>query len=134
MITARIFGSRIIQRFSPRAMISISILIAGTGFLFFWLGTSVLFGLTGLFIVGLGIANLYPFIVTLALNAAQGETIQAGARNTLASGTAILALPLALGRLADTFGIRPAYGIVLILLISVFLIIEWGRRNSASSI
>ncbi len=34
----------------------------------------------------------------------------------------ILALPLALGRLAEAVGIRPAYGIVLILLVFIFLI------------
>ena len=131
MITARVVGSRIIQRFSPPVMITISILIAGLGFLLFWLTHNTLIGLSGLFLTGLGVANLYPFIISLAIDAANGDSLQAGARATLASGTAILALPLALGRLADAVGIRSAYGIVLLLLVSIFLINQIAKRYSA---
>jgi hypothetical protein len=57
----------------------------------------------------------------------------ASARATLASGTAILALPLVLGRWADMFDIRQAYGVVGILLIGIFLIVlVTGSRVSAS--
>ena len=130
MIVGRILGSRLVQRFSTRAVVTVSIVIAGIGFLLFWRAQNSLLGLSGLFITGLGIANLYPLILSLALNAAGENTVQAGARATLASGTAILALPLALGRLADAVGIRSAYGIVLLLLISIFVINQIARRNS----
>jgi fucose permease len=98
--------------------------------LVFWRTESVLVGLSGLFFTGLGVANLYPLILSLAIGAANGSTVQASARATLASGTAILALPLALGRLADAVGIRLAYGIVVVLLISVFLISQIAGRIS----
>jgi len=130
MIVGRLLGSRLVQRFSTRAVVSISILIAGVGFLLFWRAENSLLGLSGLFITGLGVANLYPLILSLAISAANGNTVQAGARATLASGTAILALPLALGRLADAMGIRSAYGVVILLLISVFLINQIAQRNS----
>ncbi|MFT3891776.1 MAG: MFS transporter, partial [Anaerolineales bacterium] len=133
MIAGRIIGSRIVQRFSPRAMISISAIIAGIGFLLFWTTSNIPLALTGFFLVGFGIANLYPFIISLAINAADGDSVQAGARTTLASGTAILALPLALGRLADAIGIHSAYAIVLLLLISVFLINQFtGKHKTAN--
>jgi hypothetical protein len=48
----------------------------------------------------------------------------------LASGTAILALPLILGSFADAVGIKLADGVVLLLLISVFLISQIAGRNS----
>ena len=129
MILGRVLGSRLVQRFSTRVVVTISIIIASIGFLLFWRATSSLVGLIGLFITGLGVANFYPLILSLAINAAEGNTIQAGARATLASGTAILALPLALGRLADAAGIRSAYGVVLVLLISVFLISQIAGRT-----
>ena len=66
----------------------------------------------GLFVAGIGVANLYPLIVALALGAAPGQSNEAGARLTFASGTAILAAPLLLGALADAAGIRLAYGVV----------------------
>jgi fucose permease len=130
MILGRITASHLVQRFSTQAVITGSILIASIGFTVFWKTENVFVGLSGLFITGLGVANLYPLILSLAIGAADGNTVQASARATLASGTAILALPLALGRLADAVGIRSAYGIVVVLLISVFLISQIARRIS----
>jgi fucose permease len=131
MIVGRMAGSRLVQRFSTRAVVTVSILLAGIGFLLFWRAESSLVGLSGLSLTGLGIANLYPLILSLAISAANGKTDQAGARATLASGTAILALPLALGRFADAVGIRSAYSVVLILLVSVFIINLIARSMSS---
>ena len=128
MIVGRIFGSRLVQYFSARAVVIVSIIIAAFGFLLFWSAESSFLGLSGLFITGLGVANLYPLILSLAISAAAGNTVQAGARATLASGTAILALPLILGGFADAVGIRLAYVVVLLLLVSVFLINQIAGR------
>ena len=124
MIVGRLAGSRLVQYFSTPRLVSISILIAGVGFLIFWKGGSVILGLSGLFITGLGVASLYPLVLALAIGSSNGDTVQAGARATLASGAAILALPLALGRLADIFGIQQAYGVVALLLVGALLIIQ----------
>ena len=132
MILGRLFGSRLVQRFSTGAVLMLSIVVAAIGFVAFWKGESRLVGLSGLFITGLGVANLYPLLLSLTIGAANGNTVQAGARATLASGTAILALPLVLGRLADEVGIRSAYGIVVLLLISIFFIIQLAARMSAA--
>lgn len=129
MILGRMIGSRLVQRFSTRSVVAVSILIAGIGFLFFWKSEGAFLALTGLFLTGLGVANLYPLLLSLAIGAADGNTVQASARATLASGTAILALPLALGRLADAVGIRPAYGIVIFLLIGAYLISQMAGRT-----
>lgn len=133
MIVGRMAGSRLVQWFSITGVVVASILMAGIGFLIFWRTENVLLGLSGLFLTGLGVANLYPLILSLTIGAANGNTVQASARATLASGTAILALPLALGRFADALGIRSAYGIVLALLVSVFVISQIARRNSSAS-
>ena len=132
MIVGRVAGSRLVQHFSTASVVSISILIASLGFLLFWRTETVLLGLSGLVLTGLGVANLYPLILALAIGAANGNTVQAGARATLASGTAILALPLALGRFADAVGIRLAFGVVLVLLVSVFLISLFSRNTSST--
>ncbi len=134
MIAGRVIGSRLVQRFSTPSVVFISILIAGVGFLLFWRTETSFLGLSGLFLTGLGVANLYPLILSLAIGAANGNTVQAGARATLASGTAILALPLALGRFADAVGIRLAFGVVLVLLVSVFVISLLSRNASLSDL
>jgi len=132
MIVGRMLGSRLVQRFSTRSVVTVSILIAGVGFLLFWRSENSFVGLSGLFITGLGVASLYPLILSLAISAAGENTVQAGARATLASGTAILALPLILGGFADAVGIRLAYGLVPLLLISVFLISQLANRVSVT--
>jgi fucose permease len=128
MILGRLLGSRLVQRFSIQTVVNVSVLFAGAGFLVFWTTGDRIAGLSGLFTAGLGVANLYPLLLSQAISAADGNTVQAGARATLASGTAILALPLALGRLADAVGIRPAYGLVILLLIGVFIIGQIARK------
>jgi fucose permease len=129
MILGRLGGSRLVQRFSARSVVTASILIASLGFLLFWRGGSIFLGLSGLFLTGLGVASVYPLLLSLAIGAAAGNTVQAGARATLASGTAILALPLLLGRLADLVGIRSAYAVVIILLAGVLLISQIAGRG-----
>jgi fucose permease len=128
MIIGRLLGSRLVQRFSTHLVVMISIIVAVIGFLLFWKTDNNVLVLTGLFIAGLGIADLYPLLLSLAINASNGNSVQAGARGTLASGTAVLALPLALGRLADAVGIRSAYAIVILLFIGIFLINEIAGR------
>ena len=132
MILGRVLGSRLVQQIPTRSVVAFSILIATIGFLVFWKGNTRLLGLGGFFITGLGVASLYPLILSLAIGSAQGNTVQAGARATLASGTAILALPLALGRLADMVGIQSAYGLVIVLLAAVFFIIGIAGRISST--
>jgi fucose permease len=124
MIVGRLTASRLVQRFTSRWVINASLLLAGIGFLAYWRTTSIPVGLCGLFVTGLGVASQYPLILALAMGAAGGDTVRASARTTLASGTAILALPLVLGRLADALTIRPAYAVVALLLAGVLVIVQ----------
>jgi fucose permease len=129
MILGRLAVSRLVQIFPVRRVVFGSILTAAGGFALYWTARSLVPGLVGLFLTGLGVAGLYPLLLSLAIAAAQGDTVQAGTRATLASGTAILLLPLTLGRLADMTGIRPAYGVVAVLLAGVTVIVLASRRK-----
>ncbi len=132
MILGRLAASHLVRRFSTRKVVIAAILVASIGFGMFWTTTTVILGLVGLFVTGLGVAVLYPLLLSLSIGVAQKNTVQASARATLASGTAILALPLILGRLADMVGIRLAYGVVGILLFGILLIMlvmEWHLNN-----
>jgi fucose permease len=129
MILGRLLGSRLIQGSTEKRGIIISLSIASFGFLLFWGVTVPVVSIAGLFFTGLGIANLYPFILSLALDTAGYQAVQAAARASLASGVAILCLPLILGRLADSLGIRLAYSVILFLLLGLFIIIAAGRPS-----
>jgi fucose permease len=128
MMLGRLLGGRLVRIFSIHKLLIASILVAIAGYLLFWLTDSISLALGGLFVAGLGVASLYPLIISLAIGAVPDDTVQASARATLASGTAILTLPLILGRLADSVGIRLAFGIVALLLVCVFAIIQFTAR------
>ena len=128
MIVGRVAGSRLVQRFRAHQVVTGSLLIAGAGFLIYWTAAAPMFGMVGLLIAGLGVASLYPLILSLALGSARGNTVRASAFTSLASGVAIFLLPLILGRLADMVGIRPAYGVVVVLLVAGLLIVQGTRR------
>lgn len=133
MIGGRFACSRLAHTLSSRKMVLGAILLAAVGFFLFWTAASPWIGMTGLAITGLGVASLYPLIVSLAIAASGGNTVQASTRATLASGTAILALPLVLGRLADLVGLKQAYVVVAILLVTVLLVVLVTDRIEASA-
>jgi fucose permease len=134
MIIGRLAGSRLVQRFSTHRVTISAIILAMCGFLFFWLTGNANVAMLGMFITGLGIASLYPLILALAIGSAPDNHTKASLRGTLASGTAVLLLPLVLGSLADMFGIWQAYGVVAILLLGVFLIMIATGRNSQRTV
>jgi fucose permease len=121
MIVGRLGSSRLLRVFSARQVVFASILIAILGFGLYWTSTSPLLGLVGLALCGLGVAALYPLLLSLAIGAAPGSEAAAGARTTLASGVAILALPLVLGGLADLAGLKLAFLVIAVLLGTLLL-------------
>src|SRR5215207_6267620 len=130
MVAGRIAGRQVAHFMPTDRLLLWALAVAATGFFVYWLAPVALVAVLGLFVAGLGVANLYPLIVALALGAAPGQSNEAGARLTFASGTAILAAPLLLGTLADATGIRLAYGVVPIFLLGAFAATGLGRRLS----
>ena len=130
MVAGRIAGRQAAQRMPAERLLSLALALSAGGFFVYWLSPAALVAVLGLFVAGLGVANLYPLTVALALGAAPGQSNEAGARLSFASGTAILAAPLLLGALADATGIRLAYGVVPIFLLGAFMASHLGRRLS----
>ena len=91
---------------------AIGVVLAAIGASIAWVSTAAVLSGAGLFVAGLGVAGLYPLGVAAALGAAPGQLAHAGTRLTLASGTAILAAPLALGIVADASGVVVGWGLV----------------------
>ncbi len=124
MILGRLAGSRFGTPIGDHKYVTASVLVSAAGFLVYWMAPKPIYGMLGLFITGLGVASLYPMILSLAIGSAGSNTVQASAFASLASGVAILLLPLLLGRIADAVGIRSAYVIILVLLAIAFSIIQ----------
>ena len=130
MVAGRIAGRQIARGMPAERLLLLALGVSSGGFFIYWLAPAPLVAVLGLFVAGVGVANLYPLIIALALGAAPGQSNEAGARLSFASGTAILAAPLLLGALADAVGIRLAYGVVPIFLLGAFMASRLGRRLS----
>jgi fucose permease len=128
MVAGRLVSSRIMRRIPSERLTPAVLLVCGVGFGLFWLGGSPFLALLGLFITGMGVGPLYPLTLALAIQAAGAAAHLATARASLASGLAILLLPLLLGRLADLLGIRLAYLLIPVLLV-VGLLLFLVSRN-----
>jgi predicted MFS family arabinose efflux permease len=127
MLLGRFLGSRLTQQWSSHILLPLAIIITMIGFPIFWLARSATFNVIGLFITGLGIANLYPLTLSIAVGMAAQQSNQASARASLAVGTALLAIPLFLGWLSDRLGIQNAYGIVIVLAVLALAIVINNR-------
>lgn len=114
MLTGRLLGTRLTKRWPSQTLLPLALGVTLIGFPVFWLARSAVFNIAGLFITGLGVANLYPLTLSLAVGMAAEQSNQASARASLAVGTALLGVPLFLGWLSDRIGIQIAYGIVII--------------------
>ncbi len=110
----------------PLLCASLTVTIAG--FLLFWLATQPILAITGLFVCGLGVANLYPLSLALALAAAPGNEDAANARIQMLGGMFVIAAPYLLGSLADDLGLRAAFTIEPVLIGACALLLVAGLR------
>jgi len=92
------------------AMAGVVLAIAGASTA--WISTASALSAGALFVAGLGVAGLYPLGVAAALATTPDQPALAATRLTLASGSAILVAPLALGAIADVLGVVAGWGLV----------------------
>lgn len=110
-------------------LIWVSLALTTGGFVLFWLATSPAPAVVGLLVAGVGIANLYPLSLAHALAAAGGRTDLANARIQLLGGLTVVVAPYLLGALADAQGLRPAFGVELVLLAGSALLLLAAERR-----
>ena len=128
MVVGRYLGGHMLKKISAWRILSASILMGALGFVLFWTATMPAFGLAGLVLLGLGVANLYPVTLGVAIKSAGSLKDLAGARCTLASGTAILLLPFLLGLLADLGGLDRAFLLIAGLFVVLALVLVAAYR------
>jgi MFS family permease len=115
VVIGRAAGSGLARKVDSGTLLLIATVIVLIGFPVFWLSRTPLFIIVGLFICGLGTANLFPLTLSTAAGIAPSNLANtASARISLGSGTAILIVPQVLGSAADQIGIQNAYGIILV--------------------
>lgn len=120
MSAGRMLGSFLAATLSASRIITVSLCTAFCGSILYCLAPTVILRLVALAVVGLGISNLYPSFLSLALS--KVDETEASGRTTLASGIAILVFPFILGGVADLTNIRQAQFVIPCILVTIFLI------------
>lgn len=111
------------------ALLYASLAVTAVGFVLFWLTDQPVVAVVGLFVCGVGLANLYPLSVALTLDAAGGQEDRANARTQLLGGLVAAAAPFLLGGLADRFGLAAAFALEPVLIAACLLLLITGLRT-----
>jgi predicted MFS family arabinose efflux permease len=130
MLVGRIAGSSLTRRSSSLTLLLIALGITLVGFPLFWLTRLPALNILGLFVTGLGIANMYPLTLSIAIGLARDQSNLASARVSMGVGTALLTAPLLLGWLADRLSLQLAYGMVVILMVAALAIVVNSHGRS----
>jgi MFS family permease len=128
MCLGRAIGSRLTLLAPPVAIVLFSFAVAFFGSFLYCFALAITARAVGLGLLGLGIANLYPTFLSLAISKAKPNVTRASARTTLASGLAILVFPFVVGGLADQIGLRQAQLLIPSVLLSVLFLFLWLLR------
>lgn len=129
-VIGRAAGSWLTRRYAPGSLLLIAGAIIIIDFPLFWLGRAPLVNALGLFLCGLGAANLYPLTLTLASTVGVTNPDAASGYTSMSSGLAILITPQLLGIIADRIGIQGAYGIVAPLAVAIIAVTLYANRQS----
>jgi predicted MFS family arabinose efflux permease len=100
---------------APRGILAAGLVVVLVGASLVWVSPLPVVSGIGLFVGGLGLAPVWPVGLTVALKSAPAAPLSAAARSTLASGTAVLLAPSALGLASDFVGVAGAWPIILAL-------------------
>jgi MFS family permease len=112
VLAGRLLGSHLARRYDPALLLAFALAVAGAGFVVLWPSTAPPQALVGLVLLGLGLGNLFPMAVSVAVALAPGQAMLASGRAVALTSLAVLLAPLAVGALADATSLKAALGIV----------------------
>jgi len=117
VLIGRTLGSRLASRHSPARLLAIALGITAIGFAIWWLSTAPAPALIGLSLLGIGLGNLFPMGVALAVALAPGQSALASGRVVAMSSFAVVLTPLTVGTLADATSLKAALGVVPVMVV-----------------
>ena len=134
ILAGRLLGAGLTRRPGRSVvLLYVSLAITAAGFVLFWLTGRPVLAVLGLFVCGVGIANLYPLSLSLTLEAARGREDRANARSQLVLGLVVAASPFLLGGLADQYGLAVAFALEPVLIAICLLLLWAGLRTQHSN-
>ena len=136
IVIGRLVGRRLLDFVSAdRLLLGAFVMIAAT-LPVYLLSPFPWLNVVALFVLGLGIGNLFPLGLTGAMAAGGARTARASSRVSVFGSAAMLTMPNIVGNLADYVGIRPAMWSVAVVAgvaIAVLLVAQQRKKNRQQS-
>jgi MFS family permease len=117
VLIGRTLGSRLARRYGPERLLAITLGVTAAGFAVLWPSTAPMPALAGLSLLGIGLGNLFPMGVSLAVGLAPGQSALASGRVVAMSSFAVVLAPLTVGTLADVASLKIALGVVPVMVV-----------------
>ena len=117
VVVGRTLGSWLARRHEPARLLAIALGVTAVGFVVLWPAAAPAQAVVGLALLGLGLGNLFPMALSVAVSLAPGRAGLASGRAVTMTSLAILLAPLTVGALADATSLKTALGVVPVLLV-----------------
>ena len=115
----RFLGSVILNWMSASRFLKLTAIISLIGIAGLYIANSALPGFISIFIIGLGFANVFPLIFSIAINAMPERTNEiSGLMITAIIGGAII--PVIFGAVADMFSLMAGFAVTLVCMVYIF--------------
>ena len=116
VVIGRVLGSRLARRHDPARLLALALAVTAAGFAVLWPSTEPVQALIGLSLMGIGLGNLFPMGVSVAVALSPERAALASGRAVATASFAVLLAPLTVGTLADATSLTAALGVVPIVL------------------
>jgi MFS family permease len=117
VVAGRMLGSRLARRHDPARLLALALAVTAAGFAILWPSTAPAQALVGLSLLGIGLGNLFPMGVSVAVALAPDRAELASGRTVAMSAFAVVLAPLTVGTLADATSLKAALGVVPVMLV-----------------
>jgi fucose permease len=131
VLAGRSLGSRLARRHDPARLLALALAVSAVGFAILWPSTGPTQALVGLSLLGIGLGNLFPMAVSVAVALAPERAVLASGRAVMMSSFAVVLAPLTVGTLADATSMKAALGVVPVMLALAALGLTLMRRARA---
>jgi MFS family permease len=134
VVVGRTLGSRLARRHDPARLLAVALAVTAAGFAILWPSTAPAQALLGLSLLGLGLGNLFPMGISVAVALAPERAALASGRAVAMTSFAVLLAPLTVGTLADATSLTAALGVVPVMLVLAAAGLTLVRRASRASL
>ncbi len=129
ILISRVAVGAIVRRVGSARLLAVGLALVGAGLTLNAASTAAPAALTGLVLLGVGLAALFPLALGLAIAAAPDRAAVISGRCVVAGSTAVAIGPLLVGQLADVVGLRAALAVLPLAAAAAVPLLLHVRRN-----